>query len=361
MSTTKKSQQLYQYSKLERPVRKDCNTNNKIHCTPCPQQTSSETKAEGWGGVGWGGVGWGVGGVGVGVVIRCCRDMAAFLENNRPVHPVVHHWFIIFHFQLGSNPSHCRLETDYCQGQNIHLFTLPTGNGLLPGPKHPPLHTADWKWIIARAKTSTSSHCRLETDYCQGQNIRLLLPLISSTASQCSWRPLCLTPGVSVTCLCSVHVQHLSPRNRTILSFVCISQQAYPLSPDQNGFHRPETSSPFTVPHTTQTLKNKCCPSTAFDNRSLSLSLLLSPDPNRFGQVTILCSEQTGAFPDLSCFSLPRPPPPPPPGCPSPSLQLQLYAAPPLLRWGHRRMLQYQDAAVPAIITTSSRPSRVCS
>ena len=151
MSTTKKSQQLYQYSKLERPVRKDCNTNNKIHCTPCPQQTSSETKAEGWGGVGWG-----VGGVGVGVVIRCCRDMAAFLENNRPVHPVVHHWFIIFHFQLGSNPSHCRLETDYCQGQNIHLFTLPTGNGLLPGPKHPPLHTADWKRIIARAKTSAS-------------------------------------------------------------------------------------------------------------------------------------------------------------------------------------------------------------
>ena len=93
--------------------------------------------------VGWGGVGWGVGGVGVGVVIRCCRDMAAFLENNRPVHPVVHHWFIIFHFQLGSNPSHCRLETDYCQGQNIHLFTLPTGNGLSPGPKHPPLAPSD--------------------------------------------------------------------------------------------------------------------------------------------------------------------------------------------------------------------------
>ena len=153
--------------------------------------------------------------------------MAAFLKNNRPVHPIVHHWFIIFHFQLGSNPSHCRpemyhrqgqtsasshcrpemyhprakhpplhtadqkciiarakhpplhtadqkciipraktsasshcrLETDHRQGQNIRLFTLPTGNGSSPGPKHPPLHIADWKRIIARAKTSASSHC----------------------------------------------------------------------------------------------------------------------------------------------------------------------------------------------------------
>lgn len=42
----KKSEQLYQYSKLYRPVCKDRNTNNKIHCTLCPQQ-SSETKAEG--------------------------------------------------------------------------------------------------------------------------------------------------------------------------------------------------------------------------------------------------------------------------------------------------------------------------
>ena len=167
--------------------------------------------------------------------------MAAFLKNNRPVHPIVHHWFIIFHFQLGSNPSHCRPEmyhrqgqtsasshcrpemyhpqgqtsasshcrpemyhrqgqtsaSSHCrpemyhpQGQNIRLFTLPTGNGSSPGPKHPPLHIADWKRIIARAKTSASSHCRLETDHRQGQNIRLFTLL--TKADYCQGQNICL-------------------------------------------------------------------------------------------------------------------------------------------------------------------------
>ena len=168
-----------------------------------------------------------------------------------------------------------------------------------------------------------------------------------STASQGSWRPLCLTPGVSVTCLCSVHVQHqqLSPRNRTILSFVYISQQAYLLSLSLQT-RMVSTDQRLPVPLLCH-IQHSPSRTNAVPRLHFITGLSLSPDPNRFGQVTILCSEQTGAFQDLSCS--PHPPPPPHP----PKLSLSVTPAPTLRCPSVASLGASQDAAVPGCCSTS--------
>ena len=213
-------------------------------------------------------------GLGGGVVIGCCRDMAAFLKNNRPVHPIVHHWFIIFHFQLGSNPSHCRPEMYHRHSQNIRLFTPPIGNGSSPRPKHPPLCTTDWKWIIARAKTSTSCPPVLllsRMDPCRSVTQAPVLLLHSVPGG-----PL-VRPQVFQSLVCALYMYGTStcpPGTKQYCPLSTFHSSPPPPSRPEWFSQTGETSSPFTVSHTTQTqsLKNKCCPSTAFYNRPLSLS-----------------------------------------------------------------------------------------